>query len=78
MLAVVRHPYTVYDRTDASAIINFSTQFGVTTIREWHLFRSARVWAETVNTSTRIVYSCSFAHQKVTSEVIAKSFWACV
>ena len=34
---------TVYDRIDAAATINFSTQFGAATIRERRLFRSARV-----------------------------------
>ena len=52
--------YTVYDRIDATATINFSTQFGAATIQERRLFRSARVQAEKisekVNTSTRIVY----------------------
>ena len=31
---------TVYDRIDAAATINFSTQFGVATIRERRLFES--------------------------------------
>ena len=50
---------TVYDRIDAAATINFSTQFGAATIRERRLFCLARVQAEhseKVNTSTRIVY----------------------
>ena len=38
--------HTVYDRIDAAATINFSTQFGAATIRERRLFRSARVQAE--------------------------------
>ena len=38
--------YTIYDRIDAAANINFSTQFGAATIRERRLFRSARVQAE--------------------------------
>ena len=33
-------PYTVYDRIDTAATINFSTQFGVATIRERRLFES--------------------------------------
>ena len=37
---------TIYDRIDAAATINFSTQFGAATIRERRLFRSARVQAE--------------------------------
>ena len=32
--------YTVYDRIDAAARINFSTQFGAATIRERRLFES--------------------------------------
>ena len=31
---------TVYDRIDAAATSNFSTQFGAATIRERHLFES--------------------------------------
>ena len=31
---------TVYDRIDAAATINFSTQFGAATIRERRLFES--------------------------------------
>ena len=34
-------PYIVYDRIDAVAAINFSTQFGAATIRERCLFESA-------------------------------------
>ena len=50
---------TVYDRIDATAT---STQFGVATIRERRLFRSAWVraekkFSEKVNTSTRLVIS---------------------
>ena len=37
---------TVYDRIDAAATINFSTQFGAATIRERRLFCSAWVQAE--------------------------------
>ena len=37
---------TIYDRIDAAATINFSTQFGAATIRERRLFRSAQVQAE--------------------------------
>ena len=37
---------TVYDRIDAAATINFSTQFGAAAIRERRLFRSAWVQAE--------------------------------
>ena len=33
--------YTVYDRIDAAATINFSTQFGAATIRERRLFESS-------------------------------------
>ena len=32
---------TVYDRIDAAATINFSTQFGAATIRERRLFESS-------------------------------------
>ena len=32
--------YTVYDRIDAAATINFSTPFGAATIRERHLFEN--------------------------------------
>ena len=32
--------HTVYDRIDAAATINFSTQFGAATIRERRLFES--------------------------------------
>ena len=53
-------PNTVYDRIDAAATINFSTQFGAATIRERRLFESGVyfVWRgyRKVNTSTRIVY----------------------
>ena len=55
--------YTVYDRIEAAATINFSTQFGAATIRERRLFESAVYFVrrgyrlnEKVNTSTRIVY----------------------
>ena len=41
--------YTVYDRIDAAATINFSTQFGAATIRERRLFRLARVQAEKIS-----------------------------
>ena len=34
------HVRTVYDRIDATATINFSTQFGAATIRERRLFES--------------------------------------
>ena len=57
---------TVYDRIDAAATINFSTQFGTATIRERRLFESGvyfvrhgyrlKKFREKVNTSTRIVY----------------------
>ena len=54
---------TIYDRIDAAATINFSTQFGVATIRERCLFESGVSLVrrgyrlnEKVNTSTRIVY----------------------
>ena len=36
----LRCRHTVYDRIDAVATINFSTQFGAATIREWRLFES--------------------------------------
>ena len=55
--------YTVYDRIDAAATINFSTEFGAATIRERRLFESGVYFVrrgyrldEKVNTSTRIVY----------------------
>ena len=58
--------YTVYDRIDAAATINFSTQFGAATIRERRLFESSvyffrrgyrlKKFSEKVNKSTRIVY----------------------
>ena len=40
---IKRNYISVYDRIDATATINFSTQFGAATIRERRLFRSARV-----------------------------------
>ena len=53
MLMQMAISVTVYDRIDAAATINFSTQFGAATyysraasIRERRLFRSARVRAE--------------------------------
>ena len=36
---------TVYDQIDAAATINFSTQFGVATIREQRLFESSIYFA---------------------------------
>ena len=57
---------TVYDQIDATATINFSTQFGAATIRERRLFESGiyffrcgyrlKNFSEKVNKSTRIVY----------------------
>ena len=35
--------YTVYDRIDAAATINFSTQFGAATIRERRHSRAASI-----------------------------------
>ena len=66
MLNFIRKVRTVYDRIDAAATINFSTQFGAATIRERRLFESGvyfvrrgyrlKKFSEKVNTSTRIVY----------------------
>ena len=36
--------YTIYDRIDAVATINFSTQFGAATIRERRLSRAASIF----------------------------------
>ena len=61
-----RREDTVYDRIDAAATINFSTQFGAATIRERSLFESSvyffrrgyrlKNFSEKVNTCTKIVY----------------------
>ena len=54
--------YTVYDRMDAAATINFSVQSGAATIRERRLFESGVYFVQSgyrINynyTSTRIVY----------------------
>ena len=40
---VQKRETTVYDRIDAAATINFSTQFGAATIQERRLFHPVRV-----------------------------------
>ena len=46
--AILRHGASVYDRIDAAATINFSTQFGAATIRERRLFLLAWVQAKKI------------------------------
>ena len=55
-------------------------QFGAATIREQHLFRSARVQAEKNQWKSEHKHKDSVLvlTEKVASEVIAKSFQACV
>ena len=72
---------TVYDRIDAAATINFSTQFGAATIRERRLFLSAWVHYRL----KKIQWKSKQKHKdsvlvllRAASEVIAKSFRACV
>ena len=61
---------TIYDRIDAAAAINFSTQFGAATIREWRLFESgvdfvcAGTGWKGEHKSTRIVYVLVLLHGK--------------
>ena len=76
----MRVPPTVYDRIDAAATVNFSTLFGAATIRERRLFESGVYFVRRGCRLKKSVKS-EYKHKDsvlVASEVIAKSFRACV